>query len=143
MASHGRLYMVNLQGRCAKEGAAYDVRMNRWEDMPIGLLTGWTGPAASDERGDIYVVEEATGTLRVYHWGRDTWLTLIREEGRLKGATQMTAREGTVFVVAAGGEALVVVDVKRKGSAVWVLEPPRGKKMLNVHLLPRMSRVES
>ncbi|KAJ3690891.1 hypothetical protein LUZ61_020055 [Rhynchospora tenuis] len=141
--SNGRLCMVNLRGRCAKNGAVYNVRMDQWEDMPSGLLSGWTGPACADETGDIYVVDEAVGTLRVYQWGRDTWRTVVRDEDKLRGATQMAARGGRVCVVAGGGEALVVVDVRGRWRRMWTVEPPRGKKMLNVHILPRMSRGES
>lgn len=143
VASDGKLCMVNLRGRCAKEGLVYNVRMDQWDDMPPGLLSGWIGPAAADERGDIYVVDDAAGTLTVYHWGTDTWRTVVRDEEKLRGATQMAVRGGKVCVVARGGEALVVVDVRGRERRIWIVEPPRGKKMLNVHILPRMSHGES
>ncbi|XP_078177680.1 F-box/kelch-repeat protein SKIP25-like [Carex rostrata] len=138
--SDGKLYMVNLRGHCPKEGVVYNVRMDQWEDMPTGLLSGWTGPASADEKGNIYLVDEAAGTLRVYQWWKDTWRTVVRDEEKLRGATQIAARGGRVCVVTGGGEALAVVDVKGSGRRIWIVDPPRGKKILNVHILPRMSR---
>jgi hypothetical protein len=142
VGSDGRLCMANLRGRCPKEGLVYNIHMDQWDDMPPGLLSGWIGPAAADEKGDIYVVDDISGALRLYHWGTDTWRTVVKDEN-LKGATQMAAQGGRVCVVAGGGEALVVVDVKGRERRLWIVEPPRGKKLLNVHILPSMSRGES
>jgi hypothetical protein len=142
VGSDGKLCMVNLRGRCPKEGLVYNVRMDQWDEMPPGLLSGWIGPVAADERGDIYVVDDIAGTLKVYHWTTDTWRPVMRNEN-LKGATQMAAHGRRVCVVAGGGEALIVIDVERRGRRLWIVEPPRGKKLLNVHILPRMSRGES
>ncbi|KAJ3672576.1 hypothetical protein LUZ60_007297 [Juncus effusus] len=149
VASNGKLCMVNLRGRCAKEGLVYNIKMNKWAEMPTGLRTGWTGPAAADEEGNIYVVDEASGALKVYQWGRDTWVTVFEGGERLRGATQLAARGEKVCVVLAGGEALVVVDVGlrrsgrggERGKGMWSVEPPCGKKILNVNVLPRLSRI--
>ncbi|MQM16156.1 hypothetical protein Taro_049110 [Colocasia esculenta] len=63
VASEGKLCMVNVKGKAAKEGAVYDLAFDLWENMPPGLLAGWTGPAAAApvEAGGcstIYVVDE-------------------------------------------------------------------------------------
>ena len=43
----GKLYMVHVK---AKEGMAYNVDKDEWEEMPEGMLRGWKGPvAAMDE----------------------------------------------------------------------------------------------
>ncbi|GJN08692.1 hypothetical protein PR202_ga26642 [Eleusine coracana subsp. coracana] len=74
----------------AKEGAVFDLQTRRWEDIPPGMLAGWTGPSAasSDDLGEtIFVVDEERGALIAYDWARDRWNTVLESE-RLKGAAR-------------------------------------------------------
>ncbi|KAG0497816.1 hypothetical protein HPP92_002252 [Vanilla planifolia] len=66
--------MVNVRGRGAKEGAVYNIGRDQWEEMPSGMMAGWTGPAASDDEGAgaIYVVDEGTGEVRAYEFEEDS-----------------------------------------------------------------------
>ncbi|CAL9074259.1 unnamed protein product [Musa textilis] len=138
VASEGKLCMVNVRGRAAKEGAVYDVRSDRWEEMPAGMLAGWTGPAAAaEEGGPIYVVDEERGALKAYDWGADRWVVLAESE-RLIRAAQVAAGGGRACVVCDGGAAVVVVDVKARPGRMWTVEPPRGKRVVAVHVLPRI-----
>ncbi|XP_010940830.1 F-box/kelch-repeat protein SKIP25 [Elaeis guineensis] len=145
VATRGKLCMVNLRGRGAKEGIVYNVRSDRWEDMPPALLAGWTGPAASadDDGSSIYVVDEVRGALRGYDWDGERWRVVVPESEQLKGAVQMAAGGGRVCVVNRGGSAVVVVDVAARPGRMWVVEPPRGKRVVALHVLPRMTRAES
>ncbi|KAG6482764.1 F-box/kelch-repeat protein SKIP25-like [Zingiber officinale] len=139
VASRGKLCMVNVRGRAAKQGAVYDLLADRWDEMPPGMLAGWNGPAASpaeNEDGPIYVVDERSGTLRAYDWGGDRWTTVAESE-RLKGATQMVAGGGRACLVRGGDRTVVVVDLKSP-ERMWVVEAPEGKQVLSVHVLPRM-----
>ncbi|WOL05494.1 F-box/kelch-repeat protein SKIP25-like [Canna indica] len=144
VASRGKLCMVNVCGRAAKQGTVYDVEADRWEEMPPGMLAGWSGPAASAEDNDspIYVVDEHSGALRAYDWATDRWATVVQSE-RLKGATQMAAGGGRVCVVCGGGRVVVVVDVAVKKGRTWAVETPEGNRVLAVHVLPRMSSSDS
>lgn len=144
VASRGKLCMVNVRGMAAKQGAIYDLQADRWDEMPPGMLAGWSGPAASpaeNEDGPIYVVDERSGALRAYDWGADLWTTVAESE-RLKGATQMAAGGGRACVVCGGGRTVVVVDVKSP-ERMWVVEAPEGKQALAVHVLPRMCSGDS
>ncbi|CAL9068484.1 F-box/kelch-repeat protein SKIP25-like [Musa acuminata AAA Group] len=144
VASRGKLCMVNVRGRAAKQGTVYDIRADRWEEMPPGMLAGWTGPAASaadddDEGGGcIYVVDERSGALKAYDWYADSWATVAESE-LLKGAAQMAVGGGRACVVCGDGRAMVVVDVAMAPARIWVVEPPEGKRALTVHVLPRLS----
>ncbi|KAL2490094.1 F-box/kelch-repeat protein SKIP25-like [Forsythia ovata] len=60
----GKLCMVNVKGDVAKEGAVYDVQTDAWEEMPVGMLVGWRGPAAAMDDDTIYMVDESKGALR-------------------------------------------------------------------------------
>ncbi|RWW66863.1 hypothetical protein BHE74_00025737, partial [Ensete ventricosum] len=147
VASRGKLCMVNVRGRAAKQGTVYDIRADRWEEMPPGMLAGWTGPAASaadddDEGGLIYVVDERSGALKAYDWYADNWTTVAESE-LLKGAAQMAVGGGRACVVPGDGRAMVVVDVAMAPARIWVVEPPEGKRALAVHVLPRLSSSES
>ncbi|XP_072993398.1 F-box/kelch-repeat protein SKIP25 [Typha latifolia] len=147
VSSNGKVCLVNLCGRGPKEGAVYNVSSDRWEDMPAGLLAGWTGPAASSsgEGADdtIYVVDEASGALSAYDWESDMWKTVV-VSNRLRGAVQLAVGGGRVCAVVGGGDSVAVVDVASpEMGRIWVVDPPSGKNILAVHLLPRMSRPES
>ncbi|KAK1261683.1 putative F-box/kelch-repeat protein [Acorus gramineus] len=132
----GKLYMVNVWGKAAKEGIVYDVEGDAWEEMPRGLLEGWNGPTASMEEREIYTVDEGTGTMRVYDCERDRWMDVIESEA-LKGAVHMAAGGGRVCVVCEGGDEIAVVDVA--ANKMWKVEPPQGNRVVSVHVLPRMS----
>ncbi|XP_062178627.1 F-box/kelch-repeat protein SKIP25-like [Phragmites australis] len=151
VCSGGKVCMVSLRGSGAKEGAVFDLRAARWEDMPPGMVAGWKGPAAaaSSDSSDetIYVVDEERGALIAYDWATDRWRTVAESE-RLKGAAEMAVGGGRVCMVAGGGEKVIVVDVTPKagrGSAaprMWEVAAPAGKRVVALHVLPRMTRAE-
>jgi hypothetical protein len=156
VCSGGKVCMVSLRGRGAKEGAVLDVAAGRWEDMPPGMLAGWKGPAAaSPDTGDtIFLVDEEHGALNAYDWETDRWRTVAVAE-RLKGASEMAAGGGRVCVVADGGKKVIVVDVTtpkattrlRKSTSaaaprMWEVEAPEGRRVVSLHVLPRMTRPE-
>ncbi|XP_039134560.1 F-box/kelch-repeat protein SKIP25 [Dioscorea cayenensis subsp. rotundata] len=144
VASNGKLCMVNLRGRGPKYGAVYDIESDRWEEMPTGLLAGWTGPAAADDEsgGPIFVADEASGELRCYSWEADTWRVVIKSE-LLKGAAQMACAGGKVCVASSVGDAAIVVDVRRSLGKIWTVDPPLGMRIMALHILPRMSWAQS
>ncbi|XP_051199411.1 F-box/kelch-repeat protein SKIP25 [Lolium perenne] len=159
VCSRGKVCMVSLRGRGAKEGAILDLDGERWEDMPPGMLAGWNGPAAaSPDAGDaIFLVDEEYGALNAYDWETDRWRTLAEAEP-LKGASEMAAGGGRVCVVADCGKKVVVVDVTttpkastttRRNSTLtststaarmWEVEAPEGRRIVSLHVLPRMTR---
>uniref|UniRef100_A0A0E0LFJ5 F-box domain-containing protein n=1 Tax=Oryza punctata TaxID=4537 RepID=A0A0E0LFJ5_ORYPU len=162
VCSGGKVCMVNLRSRGAKEGAVFDLRAGRWEDMPPGMLAGWKGLAAAsppDDGETIYVVDEERGALTAYDWGTDRWRTVAESE-RLKGAAEMTVAGGKACVVAPGGGKVLVVDVtptplkvspaaRTESSAapapaprMWEVAAPAGKRVVALHVLPRMTRPE-
>ncbi|CAL5050121.1 unnamed protein product [Urochloa decumbens] len=150
VCSGGKVCMVSLRGRGAKEGAVYDLAAGRWEDMPPGMLAGWKGSAAAAGDGDdtIYVVDEERGALRAYDWGGDRWRTVVESE-RLKGAAEMAAGGGRVCVAADGGAKVIVIDVtpqkptwRAAPPPMWEVAAPEGKRVVALHVLPRMPRAE-
>ncbi|KAL6603292.1 hypothetical protein ACP70R_043653 [Stipagrostis hirtigluma subsp. patula] len=151
VCSGGKVCMVSLRSRGAKEGAVFDLRAGRWEDMPPGMLAGWKGPAAASPDGGetIYVVDEERGALLAYDWAGDRWATVAESE-RLRGAAEMAAGGGRVCVVAEGGEKVIVVDVMPKATKepaaaaprMWEVAAPAGKRVVALHVLPRMTRAE-
>ncbi|KAL5199916.1 hypothetical protein ABZP36_021119 [Zizania latifolia] len=157
VCSGGKVCMVNLRSRGAKEGAVFDLLAGRWEDMPPGMLAGWKGPAAAsppDNGETIYVVDEERGALTAYDWGPDRWRTVAESE-RLKGAAGMAVGGGKACVVAGGGANVVIVDVtppkaaaRRESSPapppprMWEVAAPAGKRVVALHVLPRMTRPE-
>ncbi|TVU02992.1 hypothetical protein EJB05_51485, partial [Eragrostis curvula] len=156
VCSRGKVCMVSLRSRGAKEGAVFDLAAGRWEDMPPGMVAGWTGPsAASPDCGDtIFVVDEERGALTAYDWAGDRWRTVVESE-RLKGASEVTAGGGRVCVAVDGGQKVVVVDVTSANSKprygnssssatprLWEMAAPAGKRVVALHVLPRMTRAE-
>ncbi|RCV23158.1 hypothetical protein SETIT_4G276400v2 [Setaria italica] len=158
VCSGGKVCMVSLRGRGAKEGAVFDLAAGRWEDMPPGMLAGWKGSAAAVAPAGgaetIFVVDEERGALSAYDWGGDRWRTVAESE-RLKGAAEMAAGGGRVCVAAEGGEKVIVVDVtppkppRWAGSGpstapprMWEVAAPPGKRVVALHVLPRMPRAE-
>ncbi|KAM0837956.1 hypothetical protein ACQ4PT_061302 [Festuca glaucescens] len=148
VCSGGKVCMVSLRGRGAKEGAVLDLDEGRWEDMPPGMLAGWKGPAAaSPDTGDaIFLVDEEHGALNAYDWETDRWRTVVEAE-RLKGASEMAAGGGRVCVVADGGKKVVIVDVTTPKAStatprMWEVEAPEGRRVVSLHVLPRMTRPE-
>jgi hypothetical protein len=162
VCSGGKVCMVSLRGRGAKEGAVFDLAAGRWEDMPPGMLAGWKGSAAAADAADaggaetIFVVDEERGALSAYDWGGDRWRTVVESE-RLKGAAEVAAGGGRVCVAAEGGAKVIVVDVtpppkptrwagSRPGPAaaprMWEVAAPAGKRVVALHVLPRMPRAE-
>ncbi|XP_047074425.1 F-box/kelch-repeat protein SKIP25 [Lolium rigidum] len=157
VCSRGKVCMVSLRGRGAKEGAVLDLDERRWEDMPPGMLAGWNGPAAaSPDTGDaIFLVDEELGALNAYDWEADRWRTVTEAEP-LKGASEMAAGGGRVCVVADCGKKVVVVDVTTTAKAtttrrnstststaaprMWEVEAPEGRRIVSLHVLPRMTR---
>ncbi|KAK4557287.1 hypothetical protein RGQ29_007159 [Quercus rubra] len=86
----GKLYMVNVK---AKEGIVYNVDKDEWEEMPEGMLYGWTGPVAAMDEDVMYVVDEAKGALRKYDHEKDLWEEIMESE-KLRGAQHVTAAAG-------------------------------------------------
>ncbi|KAL2472264.1 F-box/kelch-repeat protein SKIP25 [Abeliophyllum distichum] len=121
----GKLCMVNVKGDVAKEGAVYDVQTDAWEEMPVGMLLGWRGPAAAMEDDTIYMVDESKGALKKYDPGRDMWVAVLESEV-LKGAQQMAAGGGRVCVVRDDGVGIVVVDVVAPLHRFWIVDTPPG-----------------
>lgn len=135
----GKLYMVNVKGNAVKDGWVYNVEENQWENMPKGMLAGWSGPAATMDEEVIYVVDEVKGALSEYDSERDCWKKVI-ELPELKRAEQIAAGRGRVCVVCGNGERIVVVDVVTTPTRVWEVEPPPGQQVVSLHILPRMSK---
>ncbi|WVZ78561.1 hypothetical protein U9M48_026253 [Paspalum notatum var. saurae] len=154
VCSAGKVCMVSLRSRGAKEGAVFDLRAGRWEDMPPGMLAGWKGSAAASAGSEtIFVVDDERGALLAYDWAADRWATVAESE-RLKGAAEMAAGGGRVCIAAQGGEKVIVVDVatrmpprlSQRGHAaaaaprMWEVAAPPGKRVVALHVLPRMAR---
>ncbi|KAK8593914.1 hypothetical protein V6N13_042533 [Hibiscus sabdariffa] len=133
----GKLCMVNVKGNAVKEGAVYDVGLDKWEDMPQGMVAGWNGPAAAMDEDVIYVIDEVKGSLSKYDGERDCWVE-VTELGQLKRAEQIAAGGGKICAVSEKGERIIVVDVGDKPARVWEVAPPRGMEVVAVHVLPRM-----
>ncbi|XP_057521191.1 F-box/kelch-repeat protein SKIP25-like [Amaranthus tricolor] len=138
----GQLYLVNVKGNAAKQGAVYSLKKNTWKDMKEGMVAGWRGPAASMAEEVMYMVDESKGTLKMYNEEKDEWVNVM-ESDKLRGAQQMAARGGRLCVVCNGGSEIVVVDVVATPPRLWAVEPPKGFNVAAVHILPRMSRVHS
>ncbi|KAI0494008.1 hypothetical protein KFK09_024139 [Dendrobium nobile] len=140
VAAGRKLCMVNVQGRALKEGVVYDIEKDVWEDMPLGMLTGWTGPVAAPppaEQGDMYVVDEVSGEVRVYKWEEDRWQVVAEATEARQGAVVAAVGGGRMCVAVAGGGAVEVVDVTRPGKT-WSVEVPKGRRVIALHVLPRM-----
>ncbi|CAN6200542.1 unnamed protein product [Urochloa humidicola] len=148
-------YLKRPTNTDAKEGAVYDLDAGRWEDMPPGMLAGWKGSAAAAAGGGddetIYVVDEERGAVSAYDWGGDRWRTVAESE-RLRGAAEMAAGGGRVCVAAEGGAKVIVVDVTPQKPTwraapppqprMWEVAAPAGKRVVALHVLPRMAREE-
>ncbi|XVE90334.1 hypothetical protein DITRI_Ditri20bG0069100 [Diplodiscus trichospermus] len=135
----GKLCMVNVKGSALKEGAVYNVEMDKWEDMPRGMVGGWNGPAATMDEDVIYVIDEVKGCLSKYDDEKDCWVKVIELE-QLKTAEQMAAGRGKICAVTAKGKRIIVVDVGERPARFWEVVPPRGLEVVAVHVLPRMCR---
>ncbi|KAK4379578.1 hypothetical protein RND71_001440 [Anisodus tanguticus] len=139
----GKLCMVNNKGRAVKQGAAYDVTQDEWEEMPEGMLRGWNGPAAAttiNDENEMYVVDETKGSLSKYVSETDEWEELIESCDILKGAEQITAGRGRVCVICSGGRKIAVVDVATTpANVIRVLSTPPEMDAIALHILPRIS----
>ncbi|CAK9175660.1 unnamed protein product [Ilex paraguariensis] len=138
----GKLCMVNVKGHAVKQGAVYDMEKNRWENMPEGMIGGWNGPAAMGGEDRLYVVDEANGVLSKYDSENDSWEEVVDSPEILRGAQHITAGGGRVCVVCGGGERIAVVDVVATPPRIWVVNPPEGREVVAVHILPRMNLPE-
>ena len=135
----GKLCMVNVKGNAVKEGAVYNVELDKWEDMPGGMVAGWNGPAATMDEDVIYVIDEVKGCLSKYDGEKDCWVKVIELE-QLKRAEQIAAGRGKICAVSAKRERIIVLDVGERPGRYWEVVPPRGLEVVAVHVLPRMSR---
>ncbi|KAJ8573481.1 hypothetical protein K7X08_009992 [Anisodus acutangulus] len=139
----GKLCMVNNKGLAVKQGAAYDVTQDEWEEMPEGMLGGWNGPAAAttiNDENEMYVVDETKGSLSKYVSETDEWEELIESCDILKGAEQITAGRGRVCVICSGGRKIAVVDVATTpANVIRVLSTPPEMEAIALHILPRIS----
>ncbi|XP_020573748.1 F-box/kelch-repeat protein SKIP25 [Phalaenopsis equestris] len=147
VAAGGKLCMVNVEGRGAKQGLVYDIEKDVWEEMPLGMLAGWTGPVASPslaEDGDMYVVDEVSGEVRAYKWGEDRWKVVAEASEARQGAVVAAVGRGKMCVAVAGGGAVEVLDVGRPGKGkTWSVEVPKGGRVIALHVLPRMTDEKS
>lgn len=135
--------MVNVNGDAAKEGVIYESESDTWMNMPIGMLKGWRGPVAAMNEEVMYTVDESKGVLRRYDDECDCWVDVFVSP-RLVGAKQMAAAAGKVCVVCGGGVEVVVVDVRVEDMPrIWIVDTPIGFRAISIHILPRMSRVDS
>ncbi|GMI78977.1 KAR-UP F-box 1 [Hibiscus trionum] len=137
----GKLCMVNVKGNAVKEGAVYDVGLDKWEDMPQGMVAGWNGPAAAMDEDVIYVVDEVKGSLSKYDGERDCWVEVTELE-QLKRAEQIAAGGGKICAVSEKRERIIVVDVGDKPAMFWEVAPPRGMEVVAVHVLPRIINID-
>ncbi|EOY10336.1 KAR-UP F-box 1, putative [Theobroma cacao] len=137
----GKLCMVNVKGNAVKEGAVYNVELDKWEEMPCGMVAGWNGPAATMDEDVIYVIDEVKGSLSKYDDEKDCWVALIELE-QLKRAEQIAAGRGKICAVSANGEKIIVVDVgeERAAARFWEVAPPPGFEVVAAHVLPRITR---
>lgn len=137
----GKLCMVNIKGKAVKEGAVYNVATNQWEEMPRGMLGGWSGPATTDDE-TMYVIDQETGSLSKYHSDNDCWEQFIGPSTHLQGAEHISVGCGKVCAVSGDGAKISVVDISSRHTNFWLLEPPQGMEVVAVHILPRMSQPE-
>ncbi|CAK9139897.1 unnamed protein product [Ilex paraguariensis] len=110
--------------------------------MPEGMIGGWNGPAAMGGEDRLYVVDEANCVLSKYDSENDSWEEVVDSPEILRGAQQITAGRGRVCVVCGGGERIAVVDVMATPPRIWMVNPPEGREVVAVHILPRMSLPE-
>lgn len=142
--------MVNVKGNASKEGLVYDVVLDKWDNMPEGMIGGWKGPVASMEEDVMFLVDETKGLLRKYDERRDVW-EYVMEDERLKGCQQIAAGGGKVCAVCdgggrgggGGGGKVLVVDVVAQVGRVWEVEIPDGFQAVSLHVLPRMNGPDS
>lgn len=142
--------MVNVKGNAVKQGAVYNVMADQWEEMPKGMLAGWNGPAAvaeetaaGEEDDEIYMVDEAKGSLSRYKSENDSWEEVIQSSGYLKGAERIAVERGKVCAVSGHGRWVTVVDVTARPARIWVVNPPPEMEFIAVHILPRMTSSEN
>ncbi|XP_020529087.1 F-box/kelch-repeat protein SKIP25 isoform X2 [Amborella trichopoda] len=141
-AYKGRLCMVNVRAGLVREGVVYDGGRDEWEAMPEGMLTGWpAGPVVGMEGSDeMYGVDEREGVLKRYEEERGEWKEVVKVE-EMRGAEGAAAGGGRVCVIGEGGRVCVVVEVAREVRRVWMVRPPARRRMVAVHVLPRMGPV--
>lgn len=137
VAAGGKLCMVNVQGRGAKEGAVYDIGRDSWEEMPAGMVAGWTGPVAAGKGGGMYVVDETSGEVRGYNWGDDRWEVVAPAADERRGAVVAATGCGKICLAVDGGGTVEVVDLDRP-ERIWSVELPEGRRVIALHVLPRM-----
>lgn len=135
----GKLCMVNVRGAGAKNGVVYDMEKDVWEDMPNGMIAGWSGPVTAMDEEVMFVVDEREGALRRYDQRSDCWEEIMESE-RLVRAQQIVAGGGKVCVVCAGGGGIVVIDVVASPAKLWVVDLPARLQAVAIHILPRMTR---
>ncbi|XP_057497453.1 F-box/kelch-repeat protein SKIP25-like [Actinidia eriantha] len=142
----GKLYMVNVKGKTIKQGGVYNVAKNRWEEMPKGMLAGWSGPVAAatilGREEEMFVVDEEKGGVSKYDADHDRWEKVVESLEILKGAEQIAVGRGRVCAVCGGGGRIVVVDVAARPPRTWVVNPPPEMEVVSLHILPRMSLPE-
>ncbi|OIT22161.1 PREDICTED: F-box/kelch-repeat protein SKIP25-like [Nicotiana attenuata] len=140
----GKLCMVNIKGHAVKQGAVYDITKDEWEEMPVGMLAGWNGPAATtiNDESEMYVVDETKGSLSKYISEIDEWEELIESCDHLKGAEQISVGRGRVCVICSGGRQIAVVDVAvTPANVIRVVNTPQEMEAIALHILPRINIV--
>lgn len=82
---------VNYKGKLhivSGVGVVYDPETGKWGDMPRGMKDGWSGQSLVVD-GELYVLEESTGRLKVYEEGRDEWRFVTMQDEMLKNMEQL------------------------------------------------------
>ncbi|XVE90336.1 hypothetical protein DITRI_Ditri20bG0069300 [Diplodiscus trichospermus] len=102
----GELCMVNVKGNALKEEAVYNVEMDKWENMPRGMVGGSNRPAATMDEDVIYVIVEVKGCLRKYDDEKDCRVKVIELE-QLRSAEQIAAGRRKICTVSAKGESII------------------------------------
>ncbi|KAH7431786.1 hypothetical protein KP509_08G066300 [Ceratopteris richardii] len=139
---NGKLHMVSGKGVFWKVGVVYDPQTGRWTDMPRGMCNGWNGPCVAVD-GNLFVLEDCTGKLKMYCQSEDNWNTVIRED-MLKNMEQLTQAGPGKFcgIVRAPcsstshcQDVVQIVDI-RDPATINVLRPPFGQ-IVTVQVLSR------
>lgn len=76
-----KLYFVSGRGVFFKEGVVYNIVIDLWLEMVLGLKKGWIGLCVI-VNGKFYLLEILVGKLKVYVLEKDCW-DVIMEDLRL------------------------------------------------------------
>ncbi|PIN05485.1 hypothetical protein CDL12_21974 [Handroanthus impetiginosus] len=137
-----KLCMVNIKGKAVKEGAVYNVAMDRWEEISMNMLEGWNGPATVYD-DVVYVVNQESGSLSKYDGDKDCWKVIIDAAEELKGTEHISAGRGKICAVSGDGRTIVIVDIVARPPKIWLLDSLEQMEVVAVQILPRMSLLKA